>query len=48
MDFNKDFLNCTVGTKHHLKGEKGSALVTKSWHIVTIKELVSLDLKVAS
>ena len=30
------------------KNEKLSALFTKSLHIVTIKQLVSLDLKVAS
>ena len=30
------------------EGEKINALVPKSWHNVTIKQLVSLDLKVAS
>ena len=32
----------------HGEGKKRSALVTKSWHKVTSKQLVSLDLKVDS
>ena len=32
----------------HGEGETRSALVTKSWHKVPIKQLVSLDLKVDS
>ena len=37
-----------VSAENYFKGEKTSALVTKSLHIATIKQLVSLDLKVAS
>ena len=48
MDFHKDFLNFMVSSNKYVKEKKLGVLVTKSLHIAAFKQLVSLDLQVAS
>ena len=48
MDIHKDFWNFMVSANNYFKEKKRSALVPKSLQIAAIKQLVSLDLKVAS